>query len=97
MRNHTSTVKIVALLLNADESDDIRAAIITAIIVPTSPTGSKFNTSLQKINERLKNCTTANLNGQTKGFHLKIELQCALTLNSTIILTVSHAQEEWLK
>ena len=48
MRNQTSTVKIVALLLNADESDDIRAAIITAIITPTSPTGSTFNTNLEK-------------------------------------------------
>ena len=54
MRNQTSTVKIVALLLNADESDDIRAAIITAIITPTNPTGSTFNTSLEKNKWKIK-------------------------------------------
>ena len=51
-RNHTSTVKMVALLLNADERDDIRAAIITAIIKPTNPIGSTFRTSLQKIKHK---------------------------------------------
>ena len=46
-RSQTSTVKIVALLLNAEESDDIRAAIMTAIIRPTNPTGRTFRTSLE--------------------------------------------------
>ena len=45
--SHTSTVKMVALLLKADESDDIKAAIITAIINPTRPTGRIFRTSLE--------------------------------------------------
>ena len=44
--SHTSTVKTVALLLNADERDDIKAAIITAIIKPTKPVGRTFRTSL---------------------------------------------------
>ena len=46
-RSQTSTVKMVALLLNAEESDDIRAAIMTAIIRPTIPTGRTFRTSLR--------------------------------------------------
>lgn len=46
--SHTSTVKIVALLLKADDRDDMRAAIITAIINPTRPVGRTFNTSLKK-------------------------------------------------
>ena len=46
-RSQTSTVKMVALLLNAEESDDMRAAIMTAIIRPTSPTGRTFRTSLE--------------------------------------------------
>ena len=49
-RSHTSTVKIVALLLKADESDDIKAAIITAIITPTNPMGRTFRTNLQQNN-----------------------------------------------
>ena len=51
-RSHTSTVKIVALLLNADERDDIRAAIMTAIIKPTNPIGSTFRTSLPKFKHK---------------------------------------------
>lgn len=47
MRNHTSTVKMVPLLLNTDEREDIRAAIITAIIKPTNPVGSTLRTSLE--------------------------------------------------
>jgi len=35
-------------LLNAEESDDMRAAIITANINPTRPDGKIFNTSLKK-------------------------------------------------
>ena len=50
-RSQTSTVKMVELLLNAEESEDIRAAIITAIIKPTNPTGSTLRTNLMK-NER---------------------------------------------
>jgi len=46
-RTQTSTVKMVALLLNADDNDDINAAIITAIIKPTRPTGRMFSTSLK--------------------------------------------------
>ena len=49
-RSHTSTVKMVALLLNAEESEDIRAAIMTAIIRPTIPTGRTFRTSLESKN-----------------------------------------------
>lgn len=45
---HTSTVKIVALLLKADDKDDMRAAIMTAIIKPTRPVGRTFKTSLKK-------------------------------------------------
>ena len=46
-RSHTSTVKIVALLLNAEDSDDMTAANMTAIIKPTIPVGRMFKTSLQ--------------------------------------------------
>ena len=49
-RSHTSTVKMVALLLNAEESEDIRAAIMTAIIRPTIPIGRTFRTSLESKN-----------------------------------------------
>ena len=45
-RSHTSTVNIVALLLNADESEDINAAIMTAIMTPTRPMGSTLSTNL---------------------------------------------------
>lgn len=38
---------MVALLLNAEDKDDMTAAIITAIIKPTMPVGRMFNTSLQ--------------------------------------------------
>ena len=44
--SHTSTVKMVALLLNAEERDDMTAAIITANISPTIPVGRMFNTNL---------------------------------------------------
>ena len=50
-RSHTSTVKMVELLLKAEEREDIRAAIITAIIKPTNPTGSTFRTNLKKSKE----------------------------------------------
>ena len=53
--SHTSTVKIVALLLNADERDDIKVAIITAIIKPTKPTGRTFKTSLEQKFKNIKN------------------------------------------
>lgn len=46
IRSQTSTVKIVALLLNAEDREDITAAIITAIMRPTIPVGRMFNTSL---------------------------------------------------
>lgn len=46
-RSQTSTVNMVALLLNAEDKDDMTAAIITAIIRPTMPVGRMFNTSLQ--------------------------------------------------
>ena len=49
-RSQTSTVKMVALLLNAEESEDIRAAIMTAIIRPTIPIGRMFRTSLESKN-----------------------------------------------
>lgn len=47
-RSHTSTVKMVPLLLNTEERDDIRAAIITAIINPTNPIGNTLRTNLKK-------------------------------------------------
>ena len=37
---------MVALLLNAEERDDMTAAIITANISPTIPVGRMFNTNL---------------------------------------------------
>ena len=43
-----STVKMVLELLKADESDDIRAAIITASIKPTAPEGKISKTNLAK-------------------------------------------------
>lgn len=45
--SQTSTVKMVALLLKAEDKDDMRAAIMTAIIKPTRPVGNTFSTSLQ--------------------------------------------------
>lgn len=47
-RSHTSTVKMVPLLLNTEEREDIRAAIITAIINPTNPIGNTLRTNLKK-------------------------------------------------
>jgi len=43
---------MVALLLNAEDREDMTAAIITAIIKPTNPVGRMFRTSLQKQNEK---------------------------------------------
>ena len=53
-RSHTSTVKMVELLLKAEEREDMRAAIMTAIIKPTNPTGSTFRTNLKKSKETYK-------------------------------------------
>ena len=50
-----STVKIVLELLNAEERDDMRAAIITANIKPTAPDGRMFRTSLKKGENALEN------------------------------------------
>jgi hypothetical protein len=44
---------MVALLLKAEHKDDIRAAIMTAIIRPTRPDGNTFRTSLSKKDIRL--------------------------------------------
>ena len=41
-----SIVKMVLELLNADDNDDMRAAIITASIRPTAPVGRMFSTNL---------------------------------------------------
>ena len=47
-----SMVKMVLELLKAEDSEDMRAAIMTASISPTSPVGRISNTSLcDKINE----------------------------------------------
>ena len=43
-----STVKMVLELLKADESEDMRAAIITANIKPTAPVGRMSKTNLKK-------------------------------------------------
>jgi hypothetical protein len=43
---------MVALLLKAEDKDDIRAAIMTAIIRPTRPDGNTFSTSLIKRSEK---------------------------------------------
>ena len=44
---HISIVKMVDELLKADERDDIRAAIMTANINPTSPDGKILSTNLK--------------------------------------------------
>jgi len=73
----TSTVKIVALLLKADDNDDIRAAIMTAIIKPTKPTGSIFNTSLG----REEKWTTKTV---------KIEQHCVFPRNDIAMVQRTH-------
>lgn len=40
-------VNIVLALLYTEDSDDITAANITAIIIPTIPVGNKLNTNLK--------------------------------------------------
>ena len=42
-----SIVNIVLALLYTEDSDDITAANITAIIMPTIPVGNKLNTNLK--------------------------------------------------
>ena len=42
---------MVALLLKAEDNDDMSAAIMTANISPTRPVGSTFNTNLTSTKE----------------------------------------------
>ena len=44
---HISMVNIVLALLYTEDSDDITAASITAIIIPTIPVGNRLNTNLK--------------------------------------------------
>ena len=55
-RSHTSTVKMVALLLKAEDNEDIKAAIMTAIIRPTTPMGRTLSTSLQQQKSGSNSC-----------------------------------------
>ena len=46
---HISIVNIVLALLYTEDSDDITAANITAIIIPTIPVGNRLNTNLEVV------------------------------------------------
>ena len=47
--SHISIVNIVLALLYTEDSDDITAANITAIIIPTIPVGNRLNTNLEVV------------------------------------------------
>jgi hypothetical protein len=64
---------MVALLLKAEDKDDIRAAIMTAIIRPTRPVGNTFSTSLVmkgmwlRLHETISYLLTINYKNRRKG------------------------------